>query len=249
MFNGRKLALTLAFTVLVAVALGVSCRGFFVSPTLTSITINPTTPSVQVGSTTTLSAYGVNSNSQGMYLTSGVSWSSSDPSVAAITGNCATEPCGSATLQGLTIGTTTISVGSQSVTNTATATAFISVSSITVAPTSQTLATNTSTTPLPYVVTAVTASGPLNISSSAVLTAYLNNTASSDITCNYNTSNPTGAAGGPGFYCTDDGSATQGQYQLIATYTGTTLTGTAQLNVPAPVASAATAHRVPGTGD
>ncbi|MGA6988501.1 MAG: Ig-like domain-containing protein [Terriglobales bacterium] len=248
MLTGRKLALTLAFTVLVALALGVSCRGFFVSPTLTSITINPTTPSVQLNSTATLSAYAVNSNGQGMVLTSGVSWSSSDPSVAAITGNCATEACGSATLQGLQIGTTTISVGSQSVTNTATATVFISVSSIAVAPTSQTLATNTSFTPLPFVVTAVTANGPLNISSSAVMTANLNGTASGDISCTYYTSNPTGAAGGPGFYCTDDGMATQGQYQLIASYTGTTLTGTAQLNVPAPSSSSAIMLRSPDTG-
>ncbi len=34
MFTGRKLALSLAFTALVALATGVSCKGFFVQPTL-----------------------------------------------------------------------------------------------------------------------------------------------------------------------------------------------------------------------
>jgi Bacterial Ig-like domain (group 2) len=50
MLTGRKLALTLAFTVLVAVATGVSCKGFFVKPTLNSITVTPATPSIQEGS-------------------------------------------------------------------------------------------------------------------------------------------------------------------------------------------------------
>src|SRR5208283_4971902 len=59
MLIGRKLALTLAFTVLVAVAFGVSCRGFFVKPTLASITIQPATPSVELGQTATLQAYGL----------------------------------------------------------------------------------------------------------------------------------------------------------------------------------------------
>ena len=232
MLTGRKLALTLAFTVLVAIAFGVSCQGFFVSPTLTSLTINPSAPSVQLGQTTTLQAYGVNSNGQGAYLTSGVSWSSSDPTVAAITGNCATQPCGSATLSGLQVGTTTITAGSQSVTSTATATAFITVTSLTITPTSQSLAAIGDTTPLPFVVTAVTANGSINISSSAVLTAYQNGTANPDINCTYEDSNPNGGSGGAGIYCMGDGQEPTGTYQLIATYTGTTLTATAKLIVP-----------------
>jgi hypothetical protein len=232
MWIGRKLAFTLAFAVLVALTSGLSCQGFFQSPTLTSITINPTTPSVQVGSTTTLSAYAVNSNNQGSYLTSGVSWSSSNPTVAAITGNCATETCGSATLQGLQVGTTTITAGSQSVTTTASATSFISVSSLTISPTSQALPSVNGTTPGPFNVSAVTANGTINISSSAVLTAYFQGSVSSDITCTYYTSNPSGASGGSGLYCIGDGAESGGTYQLIATYTGTTLTAPATLTVP-----------------
>jgi hypothetical protein len=58
MFTGRKLALSLAFTALVALATGVSCKGFFVQPTLQSISINPTAPEVGVSQTETLSVYG-----------------------------------------------------------------------------------------------------------------------------------------------------------------------------------------------
>jgi hypothetical protein len=231
MFTGRILALTLAFTVLIALATGVSCKGFFVQPTLTSLTINPTTPNVQVDTTLALQAFGVYSDGTSAYLTSNVSWSSSDPTVAAITGNCATAACGAATLSGVAVGTATITAGSQSVTSTATATTYITVSSLTIAPTTQSLATLDGTTADPFVVTAVTASGSIDISNVAVLTAYQNGAASAGILCSYNTSNPTGATGGPGIYCTGDDSEATGTYQLIATYTGTTLTATATLNV------------------
>ena len=87
MFTGRKLALTLAFTIFVALSFGASCQGFFVAPTLTSIMINPTSPSVQLGLSTSVQAYGVNSNQQGMNLTGGVSWSSSDDTIATVTGS------------------------------------------------------------------------------------------------------------------------------------------------------------------
>jgi hypothetical protein len=127
MLTGRKLALTLAFAVLVALAFGVSCKGFFVKPTLASITINPTAPSVQLGSTITLSAFGVDNETPpvGSILTSGVSWSSATPTVAVLTGTCATGTCGNATIQGVTAGTSVITAASQSVSNTATLTVFL----------------------------------------------------------------------------------------------------------------------------
>ncbi len=225
-FTGKRLPLTLAFGALVAAAIGAACNGFFVSPTLTSLTINPTTPDVELQTSVTLQAFGVYSDGTSAYLTSSVSWSSSDPTVASVTGN------GSATLTGLQIGTTTITAGSQSVTSTATATVFINISSMSITPTSQALAALNGTTPLPFVVKAVTASGAIDISSSAVLTAYLSGTVSTDIQCTYNTTNPKGGSGGAGLYCAGDGVEGGGTYQLIATYTGTNLTATATLNVP-----------------
>jgi hypothetical protein len=49
MLTKRKLALTLAFTVLVAVAFGVSCKNFFVDPTLSSVSVGPPTPTIETG--------------------------------------------------------------------------------------------------------------------------------------------------------------------------------------------------------
>src|ERR1700733_8129540 len=128
-FRGKRLLLTAGFSLLLVAAFGAGCKGFFVAPTLTTITINPTAPSVQVGDNVTLQAYGVNSNGQGMYLTSGVSWSTSDITIATITGG------GSATLTGVATGTVTITAASESVTNTAQATVFIVISAIGISPT------------------------------------------------------------------------------------------------------------------
>ncbi len=233
MLTGRKVALSLAFAGLLLVAFGASCRGFFVNPTLTSITINPSTPNVQLGTTLSVSAFGVYNDGSSATLTSGVSWSTSDATIVAITGNCATEACGTATVSGVAVGTATLTAGSQSVTSTATATTYITVSQLTIAPTSQSIAADGENTPLPFIVKAVTSTGTIDISDVAVLTAYSGGTENSQILCDYATSNPSGGSGGAGIYCTDSG-APQGTYQLIATYTGTTLTATATLNVPAP---------------
>jgi hypothetical protein len=116
----KRLPLTIAFTVLVVAAFGAGCKGFFQPPTLTSITINPTNPTVQVASNVSLTAFGVNSEGQGATLTSGVSWSSSDPTIAQITGSCASEPCGGVSVLGVAAGQVTITAGDESVTNTAT---------------------------------------------------------------------------------------------------------------------------------
>jgi hypothetical protein len=134
MFTGRKLALTLAFTVFVALAFGPSCQGFFVPQTLSSIAINPTAPQVNVGNTQTLTAYGNYTDSSGNVtrtpLTSGVSWSTDTPSVATVTGT------GSAILTGVASGSATITASAQAISATATATVIGNVTGITVSPTS-----------------------------------------------------------------------------------------------------------------
>lgn len=50
MWTGRKLPLTLAFMVLIGLAFGASCRGFFVDPVLQSVSVGPATPTLQLGS-------------------------------------------------------------------------------------------------------------------------------------------------------------------------------------------------------
>ncbi|MGA2204642.1 MAG: Ig-like domain-containing protein [Terriglobales bacterium] len=130
MLTGRKLALTLAFTVLVALAFGISCKGFFVPPTLSSIAINPTAPQVGVGQQETLTLYGIYSDGSRSVVTSGVGWSSDTPGVATVTGT------GSAILTGVTSGSATITASAQALSATATALVIGDVTSITVSPTS-----------------------------------------------------------------------------------------------------------------
>ena len=84
MLTGRKLALTLAFTVLVALAVGVGCRGFFVKPTLTAIAVGPTGQNVEQGSTLQMSARGTYDDGSVQNITSQVLWSSDDTSAATV---------------------------------------------------------------------------------------------------------------------------------------------------------------------
>lgn len=86
MLNGRKLALTLAFTVLMIVAFGAGCRGFFQNPTIASFVISPTNPTVPLGGTQQMSAFGTDSTGQPTGdITSKITWSSSPSSVISIT--------------------------------------------------------------------------------------------------------------------------------------------------------------------
>lgn len=85
MLTGRKLALTLAFTVLVAVGTGVSCKGFFVKPTVTAITIGPTGQTVGPSGTLQFVASGTMSDgSPNQIVTSQCLWSSSNSAAGTI---------------------------------------------------------------------------------------------------------------------------------------------------------------------
>lgn len=127
MFTGRKLSITLAFGVLLGLAFGVSCHGFFSDPTLNSITIQPPSPQVQVGQSLTLQAWGVDSDNKRSQIKSGVVWTSSDHTAVLIDPNS-----GQITGEG-TGGTSTITAAAQGLSATATATAFLgNVSALTV---------------------------------------------------------------------------------------------------------------------
>jgi trimeric autotransporter adhesin len=121
----HKLRLAGALAALAALALAVSCTGFFTNPTFTTLSISPSAPTVEVGSTVTLTAYGIDSDNQGSTLTNGVSWSSATPTVGQITGSCASGTCGAVTIQGVSAGTSTITAGTEAVTATATLTVLL----------------------------------------------------------------------------------------------------------------------------
>jgi len=84
MFTGRKLALTLAFTVLIVGAFGISCKGFFTNPVLTAIAVGPTGQNVELGSTLQMSARGTYDDGSSKNITGSVLWSSDDKSIATV---------------------------------------------------------------------------------------------------------------------------------------------------------------------
>jgi hypothetical protein len=88
----HKLRLASAFAALTALALAVSCTGFFQNPTLTTITVDPPTPSINQGASQQMTATATFQDGSTGTLTGGTScsgntvcWSSSDTTVATIT--------------------------------------------------------------------------------------------------------------------------------------------------------------------
>ena len=109
-----------------AIALS-SCRGFFVDPTLQSITVSPSSPSVVKGQTVQLSASGVNNDGSNARLHD-IAWSTSSASIATVNTN--------GLVSAITAGTATITATSASVNGTATVTVTNSaVTSISITPT------------------------------------------------------------------------------------------------------------------
>ena len=84
MFIGRKLPITLAFMVLVGLAFGASCNGFFVDPTLTSISVGPSNQNIQQGDTLQMAARGTYDDGSVKNVTGSVLWASDDPGVASV---------------------------------------------------------------------------------------------------------------------------------------------------------------------
>ena len=95
---------------------------------LVSLAVQPPSPNVILGQTTTLQAWGTFQDNTRSQLTSGVAWSSSDPTIMLID-----ETSGVAT--GVATGTATVTAAAQGLSGTASATVFIVISSLTIAPT------------------------------------------------------------------------------------------------------------------
>jgi hypothetical protein len=117
MLTGRKLALTLAFTVLVVVAFGVSCKGFFPHPVLQSIAIQPPSPQIPYQQTMDLQAWGTYDTGRSQ-ITSGVVWSSSN-------GNVTFADSSKGAAYGAILGTATITASAQGLSQTASATVVL----------------------------------------------------------------------------------------------------------------------------
>jgi uncharacterized protein YjdB len=111
----RKPRVLGVFASLMLFLLGVGCKGFFVNPTLTTLSVGPATPSIQQGSTLQMAATGTYDDGSTKALTSSVLWSSSDKAIATVSsgGLVNAIATGSATISaasGTVSGSTTVTV-------------------------------------------------------------------------------------------------------------------------------------------
>lgn len=213
MFTGRKLPLTLAFVVLVALAFGASCKGFFVDAVLTTITVGPTGQNVQVGDTLQMSARGTyDDGSPPKNITGKVLWSTDDTSVATIDK--------SGLLTGVASGNVTVTANLDTITGTADENVVLTgVTAITIQPHTQNVNRGSSVT---YTCEATVSgqSKPVDITATVDWTS--DDTA--NITISSGTSPVTAQVGN---------NTTLGNHTITATYTvgTTTFTDTATLTV------------------
>jgi trimeric autotransporter adhesin len=170
-----KLRVAGTFAALVTLALAVSCKGFFQNPTITSITIEPSSPSVSEASTEQLTAAGTDSTGNSYTLTGGTSctgttvcWSSSDTTIATISSG--------GLLKGVSVGSATITASSGTATGTASATVTLGdVTALKVSPGSVSLPESSTATTC-FTVEATLSSGPQQ-DVTATATWVSNNTA------------------------------------------------------------------------
>jgi hypothetical protein len=128
----QKLRLIGAFAVLGILALAVGCTGFFQPNSLESVTIQPSSQNLLVNDQQQFTAWGVYEDNSRSQITSGVSWTSSDPSVSISNG-------GLATAQSVTSAAVTITGSAQGLSGTATVNVIGNVTSISVSPSSATI--------------------------------------------------------------------------------------------------------------
>jgi len=206
-----------SLAVLLTLALAASCTGFFVNPTLTSVSVGPQNLSLTVNQTFQMTATGTYSDGTQKTLNKNVTWSSSDAttvSVGQTSGQVTAVKSGSATISAS-------SGGCSSCTGTTTVTVAITgVTSVTIQPGSQSVTINGSA-----VFFHALANGSIDISDPSGGTTWtVADQSGTDQTGNFTLSfNPgTGSGTGEGFL--PNTGVTPGTYTVTATYNSGTTT-------------------------
>jgi hypothetical protein len=230
----QKLRQAAALAALTMLALAVSCTGFFTNPILSTITVNPPTPSINQGATQQMTATATYQDTTTSTLPGGTScsgntvcWSSSDTTVVTIsTGGLAT---------GVGQGTATITAASGAITGTTQATVDLTnVTNFQICEGTfgATIVCSSGSTPLTWSVPNIGGATQTFIAQGSSGGQTVDLTASSVWTV------PSTAAGisctNDGFSpetCEDDGTAVAGTYSVVVTY-GTGLTATLNISVP-----------------
>jgi hypothetical protein len=156
----KKLQLVAAFATLFLFALGVGCDGFFVDPTLTSVTVGPTATILQ-GATLQETAIGTYNDGSTKTLGSGVHWSSSDSSVASVNGSGLVTGNSAST----TAVTITAALGASS--GTAAVTVNLGITALKISPLSTTIQHNGGTATFQAFATIQGQSQPVDVSATA----------------------------------------------------------------------------------
>lgn len=133
----QKLQVLVAFATLALLAVTVACTGFFVNPTLTSITVGPSNQSIAPAATLQMTATGTFDDGSTGNVTGKASWQSSDGTVATVGTN--TGLVTAAQTIANPPGTVTITASVGTISNTATVTVCPTVTKIdlTASPTTQ----------------------------------------------------------------------------------------------------------------
>jgi len=212
--NRKKLQLLGAFAALFSLALAVGCKGFFQNPTLTTITIGPATPSIQQGTTLQMTAVGTYSDGSTNTLTKGVFWSSDTTSVATISST--------GLVSAVSSGTSTITASASAVSATTSVTVVLgNVTAITVSPSNTSVLIGGT---VPFTAKATISGGTTaDITGTATWTVTQGGVVSTTVSCSFD--------GVSQEDCTADSTASTGAYTITVTYGGTSVFGTATLNV------------------
>jgi uncharacterized protein YjdB len=124
----RKLQLAAGLTALLSLALAVGCRGFFVDPQLTTITVGPPNANIQQGTTLQMSATGTFDDNSHKTLTSGLFWSTSNQNFASVGQN-------NGVVMGVSSGTATITASQGAISGSTSITvSLVGVTGITISP-------------------------------------------------------------------------------------------------------------------
>jgi hypothetical protein len=232
----NKLRIAGSFATLLILALGLGCKGFFQNPILTTITVDPPTPSITQGATQQMTASATYQDGSTSSLTGGTScsgntvcWSSSDTTVATITtGGLVT---------GVGQGTSTLTAASGAITGSTQATVILSnISNFQICEGTfgATTACSSGSTPLTwnvpnatsgsqetFIVQGTSSGQTFDLTTSATWTVP---STATGITCTNSGTSPE--------TCADDGTATAGTTSVIVTYGTNGLTATLNIVVP-----------------
>jgi hypothetical protein len=210
-----------AFGALAALALAVSCTGFFPGPTYSTLAIEPPTPQVPLNGTESFQVWGTDSTTgERAQITSGAYWSVT----TGTTGSATITNGGLATGKGL--GAITIDVSYQGLNTSASGvvylgniTAIAVTTNITGTGTTSEEVSSASPTPVDLyaVATYTTSTGTAQQDITTSATWTVSGPSTTDVTC-VNTTSPA--------VCTTTSQATQGDYIITVSYPQTSITGT-----------------------